>query len=110
MIGHWELLIVLVLVVIIFGVGKLPGVMGDLGKGVKQFKDSLNDEGTADKPASASAAKSTPKTADNGTAKAVAASSTKTAANSKKSATKTTAKKTAGTKKTAAKKAATQKS
>ena len=40
--GEW--LIVLVIVVIFFGVGKLPAVLGQMGKGVKAFKDGMNDD------------------------------------------------------------------
>jgi len=43
-IGLPQILIILVLVVIVFGVGKLPNVMGDLGKGMKNFKKGLNDD------------------------------------------------------------------
>jgi sec-independent protein translocase protein TatA len=39
--GEW--LIVLVIVVIFFGVGKLPAVLGQMGKGVKAFKDGMNE-------------------------------------------------------------------
>ena len=38
--GLAELLIILVLVLLIFGAGKLPKVMGELGKGAKAFKDA----------------------------------------------------------------------
>jgi sec-independent protein translocase protein TatA len=41
--GPAELIIVLVIVVIFFGVGKLPNVMGQLGKGVKSFKEGMNE-------------------------------------------------------------------
>ncbi|MGB0638720.1 MAG: Sec-independent protein translocase subunit TatA/TatB [Myxococcota bacterium] len=37
--GPFEFFIILVIVVILFGVGKLPKVMGQLGKGLKAFKD-----------------------------------------------------------------------
>ncbi len=40
-IGH--ILIVLVIVLVLFGAGKLPRVMGDMGKGIKSFKAGLND-------------------------------------------------------------------
>ena len=36
--GPTELIIVLVLVIIIFGVGKLPEVGGALGKSIKEFR------------------------------------------------------------------------
>ena len=42
-IGIGELALILVIVLIVFGAGKLPNVMKDLGKGVKGFKDGVND-------------------------------------------------------------------
>ena len=39
-IGPTELIIVLVIVMIIFGAGKLPQVLGSLGKGVKEFREA----------------------------------------------------------------------
>lgn len=42
--GWTELLIVLALVLLIFGAGKLPSVMGDVAKGVKSFKKGMRDE------------------------------------------------------------------
>lgn len=38
----WHILVVLVVVLIVFGAGKLPNVMGDLGKGIRSFKDGLS--------------------------------------------------------------------
>jgi sec-independent protein translocase protein TatA len=43
-IGVPELLIILVIVVIIFGVGKLPEIGSALGKGIRNFKKSVNGE------------------------------------------------------------------
>jgi sec-independent protein translocase protein TatA len=40
--GH--ILIVLILVLVLFGAGKLPGVMGDIGKGLRNFKSGLKGE------------------------------------------------------------------
>jgi sec-independent protein translocase protein TatA len=37
-----NLVVILLIVLILFGAGKLPKVMGDLGKGLKNFKDGLN--------------------------------------------------------------------
>ena len=48
--GH--ILLVLVVVLVLFGAGKLPGVMGDLGKGLRNFKDGL--KGVDDKSVSTS--------------------------------------------------------
>lgn len=39
-IGPWELAIILVIVVIIFGVGKLPQIGGALGQGIREFRQS----------------------------------------------------------------------
>ena len=41
MISFGHILIVLVVVLVLFGAGKLPHVMGDLGKGLRNFKDGL---------------------------------------------------------------------
>lgn len=43
-IGATELLIILVIVIIIFGVGKLPEIGSALGKGIKNFKKSVSNE------------------------------------------------------------------
>ena len=41
--GTTELIIILVLVMIIFGAGKLPQVGGALGKGLRNFKDGVKE-------------------------------------------------------------------
>jgi sec-independent protein translocase protein TatA len=46
--GTTELIIILVLVMIIFGAGKLPSVGGALGKGLRNFKDGVK-EGSEEK-------------------------------------------------------------
>lgn len=43
MLGTTELIVILVIVLVIFGAGKLPKVMADLGKGVSSFKKGMND-------------------------------------------------------------------
>jgi sec-independent protein translocase protein TatA len=42
-IGVWQVILILVIVLIIFGAGKLPRVMGDVAKGIKNFKSGLAD-------------------------------------------------------------------
>ena len=42
--GTWEWVIILVIILIFFGVGKLPNVLGQMGKGVKAFKDGMRDD------------------------------------------------------------------
>jgi sec-independent protein translocase protein TatA len=48
-IGMGELLLILVIVFVLFGAGKLPQVMGDLGKGIKSLKKGLKEEEKSDK-------------------------------------------------------------
>ncbi len=43
-IGGWEWIIILVIVVIIFGVGKLPEIGGALGKSIREFRESSTTE------------------------------------------------------------------
>lgn len=42
--GMPELIIILVIIVIIFGAGKLPEIGAGIGKGIKNFKDATKDE------------------------------------------------------------------
>ncbi|MDC3091115.1 twin-arginine translocase TatA/TatE family subunit [Rickettsiales bacterium] len=42
--GHWEIILILVIVLILFGAGKLPKVAGDIAKGIKSFKEGMKDE------------------------------------------------------------------
>lgn len=41
--GPTELILILVLVMVIFGAGKLPQVFGSLGKGIKEFRAASED-------------------------------------------------------------------
>ncbi len=43
-IGPWQIILILVIVLIIFGAGKLPRVAGDLAKGIKNFKSGMNED------------------------------------------------------------------
>ncbi len=45
--GLPELSVIVLLVLMLFGPGKLPGVMKSLGDGVKQFKDSVSGNAAA---------------------------------------------------------------
>jgi sec-independent protein translocase protein TatA len=40
----WQLVIVVLLVVVLFGKGKISDLMGDFAKGVKSFKKGLSDD------------------------------------------------------------------
>ena len=41
--GHWELLIVLVIALIIFGAGKLPEIGSGIGNAVRNFKKGVSE-------------------------------------------------------------------
>ena len=43
-IGIWQIAIVVILVVLLFGRGKISSLMGDVAKGIKSFKKGLNDD------------------------------------------------------------------
>ena len=45
MIGTTELLIILLIVLIIFGAGKLKNIGGDVGSAIKSFKEGIRDKG-----------------------------------------------------------------
>ena len=42
-IGFWQIAIVVVLVVLLFGRGKISGLMGDVAKWIKSFKKGMSD-------------------------------------------------------------------
>lgn len=43
----WHWLIVLVVVLLLFGRGKIPELMGDVAKGIKSFKKGMGDDESA---------------------------------------------------------------
>ena len=45
-IGMPELIIILVIILIIFGAGKLPEIGAGIGKGIKNFKAEMKEDGT----------------------------------------------------------------
>ena len=49
-IGIWQIAIVVILVVLLFGRGKISSLMGDVAKGIKSFKKGISDNSdTSDK-------------------------------------------------------------
>ena len=42
-IGIWQIAIVVILVVLLFGRGKISSLMGDVAKGIKSFKKGMAD-------------------------------------------------------------------
>ena len=47
-IGWTGIIIIAILVVILFGKGKISSIMGDLAKGIKSFKKGMSDESTSE--------------------------------------------------------------
>ena len=45
-IGFWQIAIVVVLVVLLFGRGKISSLMGDVAKGIKSFKKGMATDST----------------------------------------------------------------
>ena len=43
-ISFWQIAIVVVLVVLLFGRGKISSLMGDVAKGIKSFKRGMSDD------------------------------------------------------------------
>jgi sec-independent protein translocase protein TatA len=46
----WHWMIVLVVVLLLFGRGKIPELMGDMAKGIKSFKRGMSEDDTVDDP------------------------------------------------------------
>ncbi len=47
--GAWEIVLIIVLVLIVFGGSKLAGVGKSLGRGIKEFKEEVSDTDSKDK-------------------------------------------------------------
>ena len=47
-IGIWQIAIVVILVVLLFGRGKISRLMGDVAKGIKSFKKGMATDATED--------------------------------------------------------------
>ncbi len=43
-IGFWQIAIVVILIVLLFGRGKISDLMGDVAKGIKSFKKGMSDD------------------------------------------------------------------
>lgn len=42
--GVWQVVLILLIILVLFGAGKLPSVMSDLGKGLKNLKNELKED------------------------------------------------------------------
>ncbi len=43
----WEIIIVLVIVLLLFGPGRITKIAGEMGRGIKEFKDGLSGDGSS---------------------------------------------------------------
>jgi sec-independent protein translocase protein TatA len=48
-IGPWQIVLVVLIVLLLFGGRKIPELMRGLGSGIKEFKDASKEDDTADK-------------------------------------------------------------
>ncbi len=49
-IGPWQIAIIVILIILLFGAKKIPELMRGAGRGVKEFKDAINKDYTAEDP------------------------------------------------------------
>lgn len=40
----WELIIILVIVLLLFGVGRISKIAGELGRGIREFREGLSSD------------------------------------------------------------------
>ncbi len=66
-ISIWQIVLVLVIILILFGAGKIPRVMGDVAKGIKSFKAGMKEGENEEIEASAEEVVSSKKTKRNKT-------------------------------------------
>ncbi|GDX37005.1 hypothetical protein LBMAG19_1510 [Candidatus Pelagibacterales bacterium] len=46
--SFWHIIIVVIVVVLLFGRGKISDLMGDVAKGIKSFKKGMSDDKSSD--------------------------------------------------------------
>ena len=44
--GPWQLIIIALVILVLFGRGRISEMMGDFGKGIKSFKQGMNEDET----------------------------------------------------------------
>lgn len=72
-VGPWQLIIIALVILVLFGRGRISEMMGDFGKGIKSFKKGMSDDSESTPPAQIQQQKnpgtettSTPSTAETG--------------------------------------------
>ena len=51
-VSFWQIAVVVVLVVLLFGRGKISSLMGDVAKGIKSFKKGMSDDSSSENDSS----------------------------------------------------------
>ncbi len=46
MVGPWQIIVIVAIILLLFGGKKIPELMRGLGSGIKEFKDATRDENT----------------------------------------------------------------
>ncbi|MEK9770540.1 MAG: twin-arginine translocase TatA/TatE family subunit [Betaproteobacteria bacterium] len=49
-ISVWQVLLVVLVGILLFGAGRLPRLMGDMAKGIKSFREGMKDEINNEQP------------------------------------------------------------
>ena len=62
--GHWEILLILLVIVLLFGSGRISSLMGDVAKGIKSFKKGMSDDESIENNSNDNASKSAEPTRD----------------------------------------------
>ncbi|WP_263406917.1 twin-arginine translocase TatA/TatE family subunit [Salinimonas profundi] len=62
----WQVMLVLLIVILLFGRGRIPALMGDVASGIRSFKHGLQDDNT-DTPTQPSAQQNVEHKADTST-------------------------------------------
>lgn len=55
--GPWQLIIIALVILVLFGRGRISEMMGDFGKGIKSFKQGMNEEDASAKDSAKDPAK-----------------------------------------------------
>lgn len=58
--GPWEIILILVIILIVFGVGKLPQIGTAFGKTIKEFKNATKENDEESEPKKVAAVKPAP--------------------------------------------------
>lgn len=62
--SFWHILVVLILIVLLFGRGKISSLMGDIASGIKSFKKGMSDEDDNETQTASNAQPTVTKTVD----------------------------------------------